>query len=171
MSKFIPMPPEQKRCPMCGRTLPASDFGLRSNGRLLRSYCRECNSIRNRERYYKPRSKHELGDVFRRDDGSLWTYTGAHWRRHWSPQMLFDLKKNYSSMTNEELATMLGVPLGTLNHKANELGLHKTKAYRTAIAHRHLQLAMAESAVHGNSGRFKPGQHPSPGTEFKKKNT
>lgn len=155
---------------MCGQTLPAADFGYRAGGPLLRAYCKSCNNLRNREKYRHPIPKHKLGDVFRKPDGTLWEYTAAHWKRYWSPSMLNDLRINYNTMTNEELASMLGVPYGTLNRKARELGLKKSKSYIADVARRHLALAHAENVLHGNPGQIKPGEHRGRTTEFKNKN-
>ena len=162
--------PTDKRCPKCGRTLPAMAFGCRLGTFVLRAYCREGSNSVNRAKYRMPKARHVNGEVFRRADGKLWEYTGAHWRRYWSPQMVSDLRRYYGEMTNEELAAMLDIPLGSLNRKARELGLHKPKMYRAEIARRHLVLARAESAVHGNSGQIKPGEHRGRETEFRKVN-
>lgn len=169
MSHKIITTPETKRCPQCGKVLPASSFRTRSNGILLQSYCRDCNNRLNRTKYRKPKSMHGTGEVFRKKDGRLWEYTHAHWRRHWSRQMLDDLRRYYSKMTNQELADILDVTLGTLNRKAQELGLHKTRQYIADIARQHLVIARAESAIHGNPGQIKPGEHRGKATEFKKK--
>ena len=169
MSHYIPIPPSTKKCPKCGRELPSNAFGLRANGRQLRAYCRECYNMLGRTKYFSPKAKHENGEVFRKEDGKLWEYTGAHWRTHWSQRMLSDLRRYYSEMTNMELASMLGVPYGTLNRKARELGLRKSNAYRRRISRQHLLLAHAETAIHGNPGQIKPGEHRGRATEFKKK--
>lgn len=162
--------PTEKRCPTCGRTLPADYFGLRPGGSLLlRAYCKPCSRHLQRLKYRKSKAKHRKGEVFRKADGSLWEYTAAHWRRFWSTQMLDDLRRYYNSMTNEELASLLGVPYGTLNRKVRELGLKKTDGYRANVARKHLMLARAETAIHGNPGQIKPGEHRGRATEFKKR--
>lgn len=169
MSRKNTSTPDTKRCPQCGRTLPAESFAMRSCGTLLQSYCQECRNLLNRTKYRVCLAKHKKGEVFRREDGQLWVYTGAQWKRFWSRQMIQYLVSNYSETTNQELAGVLGVPLGTLNRKARELGLHKSRKYLVGIARKNLVLAHAESAIHGNAGQFKPGEHRSRATEFKKK--
>ena len=45
-----------KRCPRCQRVLPIEDFGMRSNGRQVRSYCPPCQLEHGREaqaRWYR----------------------------------------------------------------------------------------------------------------------
>lgn len=46
------MPPTKKRCPRCGRVLPAEAFNMVRGGRELAGWCRVCN-----HRYYLDRKE------------------------------------------------------------------------------------------------------------------
>ena len=51
------MPPKEKRCPRCGRVLPAKAFNLVRGGRELAGWCRECNHSYYCERKEKDTSR------------------------------------------------------------------------------------------------------------------
>ena len=90
-------------------------------------------------------------------------------RIFWSKQMIDDLKREYSTTLNEELAGVLGVSVRTMIRKARELGLSKDKQWLNGIYKSHLHMANASSSINGNAGRIKKGEHRSPATEFKAK--
>lgn len=55
---------DEKRCSVCQLVKSASDFGLRSDGRFLRSECRLCRNARSRKRYWRKRD--EVARTYRR---------------------------------------------------------------------------------------------------------
>lgn len=88
-------------------------------------------------------------------------------RIFWSKQMIDDLRRNYPTTRNEELAGLLGVSTRTMIRKARELGLEKDLQWLQGIYKSHLFMANASSRINGNAGRIKKGEHRSPATEFK----
>ena len=151
--------------------MPASAFFTRpGNPFVLRSYCKECSYAYNRQRTRDRHKQYRKGDVVRWQDGQLREYNGmGQWKRHWSRQMIDDLRRYFPIMIDEELGGLLGVPVSSMRRKARELHLHKTQEFRKRVNRANLQLAYAESRVHGNRGWIKKGERRSQATEFKPK--
>lgn len=155
---------KEKVCPCCGQKLWLQDFYLNSNGSQS-SYCKECTREKKRESYHK---NHKIPDGIRYDSsGRLIEHNGLSRRIFWKKQMLDDLKRFFSTTTNEELAGILGVSIRTVIRKARELGLEKDQGWQHGTTMRHLKMMQLENKLHGIKSSFKKGMHYCPENEFK----
>lgn len=162
-------------CPRCGERKWKRDFYLFKSG--LRkgqysTYCRACCADIHKQ-YYRYRQER----VALCKDGTIRHIVpgGNSGKRlcgcklDWSETKLEKLRRDFPTTKNEDLAIDLGVSPRTLVRKARELGLVKSPAWMKAHRDNNLRMMQFINRIHPNSGMFRKGQHPSPATEFKKK--
>jgi len=121
-----------KRCRICGRELPDSEFHkCEQNKDGLASCCKECVGKRQRERYAKTRKRPEeyvnkWGQLYEVCDiGKSRTA-----RLRWTEGMLRTMSEKFPSTLNADLAAELMVSPSSLYRKARELGLKKELDFR-----------------------------------------
>lgn len=98
-------------CPVCGRTLPVSDFRYESHGKVFRgAKCKDC--------------RHDAEVARRRRLGiPPRIYT-------WTPDRVAKLQQMYATSTAKEIAEQLGVTIDSVRSKAINLGLRKYEGYK-----------------------------------------
>lgn len=126
---------------------------------IWREKWRKYHPVKPSRTFYSPK----MGRVVTRDHYAT--------RIFWNKDMLDFLKDNFATMLNEELAGCLGVSKRTMIRKARKLGLRKDTAWLSAIYDERRMMAHAVSKKLGYPGSFQKGQHASPATEYKKKET
>lgn len=91
-----------------------------------------------------------------------------HYGTLWTPRMLKTLTDFYPIMFNKPLAKWIGVSPTSLHRKARALGIKKRPGF-LEDRRKEINAMMSESLKRTSKtgGRFKPGQHGSPATEFK----
>lgn len=107
---------------------------------------------------YKKKKKD--GIYYDRDKCRIMEHHGYVTKIHWTPQMIADLKRWFSTTLNEELAEILGVSARTVTRKARELGLNKNPEWLKSIWNERRILAHAESKRMGYPGKFPKGHIP-----------
>lgn len=105
-----------KVCPVCGRTLPVSEFRYYTKDRL--NIGRKCNECRRREKNEKNRAR-----------------TGCKpFTTIWTPEIIETLIRLYATSTNKDLAEKLGIPARRIAEKASTIGLKKDHAVLSEMA-------------------------------------
>lgn len=99
--------------------------------------------------------------------GRMMEHRGYSTRIFWSRKMLDDLRRDFPTTLNEELAGYFGVSIKTVIRKARELGLKKDPEWLAAKWDECRKLAHVMSKSLGYPGAFRKGHHSSPATEFK----
>lgn len=91
-----------------------------------------------------------------------------HYGTEWTPRMLKMITDFYPIMFNKPLAKWIGVSPTSLHRKARALGLKKRPGF-LEDRRNEINAMMSESLKRTSKtgGRFRPGQHGSPATEFK----
>lgn len=115
------------KCCICGQDLPEEAFypsELRGN---RKARCKECHKSRK-----KKLSKLNEG-IFQRGIHLIIRKDGVS-RIYWSGNMLSELKRYYPTTKNAELADYFGVSQRTINRKAAELGLKKSKQFIAEVS-------------------------------------
>lgn len=114
-------------CCICGQDLPEESFYPSEFRGNRKARCKECHKERKRRLNKLNEGVVQRGTrlVIRKDGIS---------RIYWSGNMISELKRYYPTTKNAELADYFGVSQRTINRKAAELGLAKSKQFITKIA-------------------------------------
>ena len=109
-------------CCICGQDLPEESFYPSEFRGHRKARCKECHKERKRRLNKLNEGIVQRGTrlVIRKDGIS---------RIYWNGNMLSELKRYYPTTKNAELADYFGVSLRTINRKAAELGLTKSKQF------------------------------------------
>ena len=109
-------------CCICGQDLPEESFYPSEFRGNRKARCKECHKERKRRLNKLNEGIVQRGTrlVIRKDGIS---------RIYWSGNMISELKRYYPTTKNAELADYFGVSLRTINRKAAELGLTKSKQF------------------------------------------
>jgi ribosomal protein L40E len=151
-----------RTCRKCGRTLPVTEFPWH------RHTCRSCDLRYKHEEYMRNRAVPDRVYPHPRTGQLIEHRLGIGGTRiYWSPSMLQHLCRHFATTPNADLAIDLGVSLRTVIRKARELGLSKSPRWLAGVNGEHCRVMHAINKIHGNSGQWRPGMHPSPATEFK----
>lgn len=115
------------KCCICNQDLPEEAFYPSELRGHRKARCKDCHKARKRKL-----NKLNEGIVSRgthliiRKDGVS--------RIYWSGNMLSELRRYYPTTKNSELADYFGVSQRTINRKAAELGLTKSKQFIAEVA-------------------------------------
>ena len=151
-----------RTCRKCGRTQPATEFPWQ------RYTCRSCCLRYKHEEYMRSCAVPDRVYPHPRTGQLIEHRLGIGGTRiYWSSSMLQHLRRHFATTTNADLAIDLGVSVRTLIRKARELGLAKSPEWFSDVSRQHCRVMHAINKIHGNSGMFRKGTHPSPATEFK----
>lgn len=109
-------------CCICGQDLPEESFYPSEFRGHRKARCKECHKERKRRLNKLNEGVVQRGTrlVIRKDGIS---------RIYWSGNMVSELKRYYPTTKNAELADYFGVSQRTINRKAAELGLTKSKQF------------------------------------------
>ena len=109
-------------CCICGKDLPEESFYPSELKGHRKPRCRDCHKARKRKLNKLSEGIVQRGThlIIRKDGIS---------RIYWSGNMLSELKRYYPTTKNSELADYFGVSQRTINRKAAELGLTKSKQF------------------------------------------
>ena len=109
-------------CCICGQDLPESAFYPSEFRGNRKARCKECHKERKRRLNKLNEGVVQRGTrlVIRKDGIS---------RIYWSGNTISELKRYYPTTKNAELADYFGVSPRTINRKAVELGLTKSKQF------------------------------------------
>ena len=109
-------------CCICGQDLPEESFYPSEFRGNRKARCKECHKERKRRLNKLNEGVVQRGTrlVIRKDGIS---------RIYWSGNMVSELKRYYPTTKNAELADYFGVSQRTINRKAAELGLTKSKQF------------------------------------------
>lgn len=109
-------------CCICGQDLPEESFYPSELKGHRKPRCKECHKARKRRLNKLNEGIVQRGNrlIIRKDGIS---------RIYWSGNMLSELKRYYPTTKNSELADYFGVSQRTINRKAAELGLTKSKQF------------------------------------------
>lgn len=109
-------------CCICGQDLPEESFYPSEFRGNRKARCKECHKERKRRLSKLNEGVVQRGTrlVIRKDGIS---------RIYWSGNMVSELKRYYPTTKNAELADYFGVSQRTINRKAAELGLTKSKQF------------------------------------------
>lgn len=109
-------------CCICGQDLPEESFYPSEFRGHRKARCKECHKERKRKLSKLNEGVVQRGTrlVIRKDGIS---------RIYWNGNMLSELKRYYPTTKNAELADYFGVSQRTINRKAAELGLTKSKQF------------------------------------------
>lgn len=91
--------------------------------------CKDCH------KEYKNSMRRRREDGIRLKDGRYVVYDMQATSILWTGNMLSDLKRNFATTKNKDLAEHLGVSMRTISRKAKELGLVKDKAWLIEVAY------------------------------------
>lgn len=111
--------PPYKTCRVCGQTKPKEDF---VEGRKV---CLSCFSEYGRQQRRRRAPDRPDGVRYSKAAQCIVEYRNGYQRKYWSPSMLSFLRRLYPTTKNQELASLFGISLRTLNRKAAELELKK----------------------------------------------
>lgn len=129
------IPEGYKLCSACKKVLPLEEFYFLKCKGKHNHCCKECARERARKQCQKEPSKARKG-VFRYKDGRMYVFKGyknGARTLYWSENMLSILKRYFPNTPNAEVAEMIGVSVTTLERKAQELGIAKSKTYLSEI--------------------------------------
>ena len=109
-------------CCICGQDLPEESFYPSEFRGHRKARCKECHKERKRKLSKLNEGVVQRGTrlVIRKDGIS---------RIYWNGNMISELKRYYPTTKNAELADYFGVSQRTINRKAAELGLTKSKQF------------------------------------------
>lgn len=109
-------------CCICGQDLPEESFYPSEFRGHRKARCKECHKERKRRLNKLNEGVVQRGTrlVIRKDGIS---------RIYWNGNMISELKRYYPTTKNAELADYFGVSQRTINRKAAELGLTKSKQF------------------------------------------
>lgn len=109
-------------CCICGKDLPEESFYPSELKGHRKPRCKDCHKARKRRLNKLSEGIVQRGThlIIRKDGIS---------RIYWSGNMLSELKRYYPTTKNAELADYFGVSQRTINRKAAELGLTKSKQF------------------------------------------
>ena len=109
-------------CCICGKDLPEESFYPSELKGHRKPRCKDCHKARKRRLNKLSEGIVQRGThlIIRKDGIS---------RIYWSGNMLSELKRYYPTTKNSELADYFGVSQRTINRKAAELGLTKSKQF------------------------------------------
>ena len=109
-------------CCICGQDLPKESFYPSEFRGNRKPRCKECHKARKKKLNKLSEGVVQKGNhlILRKDGIS---------RIYWSGNMISELKRYYPTTKNSELADYFGVSQRTINRKAAELGLTKSKQF------------------------------------------
>ena len=109
-------------CCICGQDLPEESFYPSEFRGHRKARCKECHKERKRKLSKLNEGVVQRGTrlVIRKDGIS---------RIYWNGNMISELRRYYPTTKNAELADYFGVSQRTINRKAAELGLTKSKQF------------------------------------------
>ena len=109
-------------CCICGQDLPEESFYPSEFRGNRKARCKECHKERKRKLSKLNEGVVQRGTrlVIRKDGIS---------RIYWNGNMISELRRYYPTTKNAELADYFGVSQRTINRKAAELGLTKSKQF------------------------------------------
>ena len=109
-------------CCICGQDLPEESFYPSEFRGHRKARCKECHKERKRRLNKLNEGVVQRGTrlVIRKDGIS---------RIYWNGNMISELRRYYPTTKNAELADYFGVSQRTINRKAAELGLTKSKQF------------------------------------------
>lgn len=119
---------KNKTCRVCGCSKPREEF-LKE-----RNVCISCKSEYYRRIHRNRRPDRSDGVRYSKAAQRIVEYRNGYQRKYWSPSMLSDLRRLYPVTKNEELASLFGISLRTLNRKAAELGLKKDAEWMRKVS-------------------------------------
>lgn len=90
--------------------------------------CKECHRKQKKESYDKYHPQIYMGK-----DGKLLKRSSGHPIIFWNGNMISDLKRYYPNTSNAELVELFGVSERTIQRKAKELGLAKSKSHVSKV--------------------------------------
>jgi hypothetical protein len=110
------------KCCICNQDLPEEAFYPSELRGHRKARCKECHKARKRRLNKLSEGIVQRGThlIIRKDGIS---------RIYWSGNMLSELRRYYPTTKNAELADYFGVSQRTINRKAAELGLTKSKQF------------------------------------------
>lgn len=122
-------------CCICGKDLPEESFYPSELKGHRKPRCKECHKARKRRLNKLNEGIVQRGNrlIIRKDGIS---------RIYWSGNMLSELKRYYPTTKNAELADYFGVSQRTINRKAAELGLNKSKQFIADVSKENGYLAL-----------------------------
>ena len=114
-------------CCICHKDLPEEAFYPSELRKCRKPRCKECHKARKRKLNKLNDGIVPMGNrlIIRKDGIS---------RIYWSGNMISELKRHFPTTKNTELADYFGVSPRTINRKAAELGLIKSKQYISEIS-------------------------------------
>lgn len=114
-------------CCICNKDLPEEAFYPSEFRDNRKPRCKECRKARKKKLNKLNDGIVQMGTrlIIRKDGIS---------RIYWSSNMVSELKRYYPTTKNAELADYFGVSQRTINRKAAELGLVKSKQYISEIS-------------------------------------
>lgn len=133
-------------CCICGQDLPEEAF-YPSEFRRRKVRCKEC---------FKARKKrlNKLSEGIVRKGNHLIIRKDGISRIYWSGNMISELRRYYPTTKNSELADYFGVSQRTINRKAAELGLAKSKQFIAKIATDNGYLALVKQNHNGRHNKY-----------------
>lgn len=122
-------------CCICGKDLPEESFYPSELKGHRKPRCKDCHKARKRRLNKLSEGIVQRGThlIIRKDGIS---------RIYWSGNMLSELKRYYPTTKNSELADYFGVSQRTINRKAAELGLNKSKQFIADVSKENGYLAL-----------------------------
>ena len=134
------------KCCICGQDLPKEAF-YPSEFRRRKVRCKECHKARKKRLNKLSEGIVQKGNhlIIRKDGIS---------RIYWSGNMISELKRYYPTTKNSELADYFGVSQRTINRKAAELGLSKSKQFIAKIATDNGYLALLKQNHNGRNKKY-----------------
>ena len=122
-------------CCICGKDLPEESFYPSELKGHRKPRCKECHKARKRRLNKLNEGIVQRGNrlIIRKDGIS---------RIYWSGNMLSELRRYYPTTKNAELADYFGVSQRTINRKAAELGLTKSKQFIADVSKENGYLAL-----------------------------
>lgn len=122
-------------CCICGKDLPEESFYPSELKGHRKARCKECHKARKRR-------LNKLSEgIVQRGNHLIIRKEGIS-RIYWSGNMLSELKRYYPTTKNAELADYFGVSQRTINRKAAELGLTKSKQFIADVSKENGYLAL-----------------------------
>jgi len=114
-----------------------------------------------------PYQRKTPGTYYDAASGMLYDIRNGTRCRHWSRQMIDDLRRLFPTTFNNELAGILGVSPRTMIRKARELGLEKDPQWLAGVWEQRRHWAHMSSRRKGYPGAWRKGEHANRDTEFK----
>lgn len=114
-------------CAKCNQDLPIESFYPSELRGHRKPRCRDCHKARKRK-------LNKLNEGIAQRGAHLIIRKDGISRIYWSGNMLSELRRYYPTTKNAELADYFGVSQRTINRKAAELGLTKSKQFIADVA-------------------------------------